>query len=81
MEIKYKIDDLKIASFLLTQNGITLLNVIEEHPRHFVFILSNPKKCEKLKQKYLNGAKAIAQSLFQKRDILLTEMKSKSKPY
>ena len=53
--------------FLLTQSGISLLNIVEERPRHFAFILSNPKKCEELKQKYLNGAKASALNLFQKK--------------
>ncbi len=77
----YTSDDIKLTSFLLTQSGISLLNIVEERPRHFAFILSNPKKCEELKQKYLNGAKASALNLFQKRDMLLTEMKSKSKPY
>lgn len=81
MKIEYKLDDLKLASFLLTQNSIALLNVIEERPRHFIFVLSNPKKCEELKQKYLNGSKTSALDLFQKRDLLITEIRSKSRAY
>jgi len=73
----YKTDDLIFASYLLTQ-GIKLVNVIEDQPRHFAFVLTDPTKCEQLKIKYLNNASAPVRNLISQREMLLSEIKMKN---
>ena len=73
----FKTDDILLASFLLTNTGINLIDIVEDYSRHFLFILSNPELCTKLKQKYLNNAPASALELFSKREILISEIKNK----
>jgi len=73
----YKTDDLLFAAFLLT-NNIKLVNVVEDFPRHFSFVLSDSKKCQELKISFLNNAPAPARQLFSQREMLLSEIKMKN---
>ncbi len=79
MEATFKCDDILITSYLLTQEGITLVKIIEDTPRHFTFILSNISKCIQLKQLYLNNAPAPARQLFSTREMLISEIKNRHK--
>lgn len=72
----FKSDDINLVSFLLTQR-INLIDVIEDRPHHFTFILSSSEKCNKLKRSFLNNALAPAQELFSKREMLISEIKDK----
>ena len=73
-ENTYKTDDLPFSAFLLTQ-GIKLVNVIEDYPHHFIFILSNARECQELKLSFLNNALAPARDLFNQREMLISEIK------
>ncbi len=74
----YTSDSITLCAFMLTQNGIDLLDIQEDKYHHFSFILSNPERCEELRHQYLNSASATARELFSKRDMLLGEIKNKS---
>jgi len=74
----YILGNINQCAFLLSNEGIELLEVQEDKFHHFSFILSNPDKCEELRRQYLNGASAPAMELFSKREMLLGEIKSKS---
>jgi len=76
IETDFKTDDLALTAFLLTQ-GIPLLDVVEDAPRHYIFVLSDADRCQELKRKFQNNAPAPAQELFAKRDILISEIKDK----
>ena len=73
----FETDNISLASYLLTQ-GMTLVDVVEETPEHFVFLFSDSEKCFELKRGYLNNTPAPARELFSKREMLITEIKSKS---
>lgn len=75
METTFKLDDIQLCSFLLTQEGIRLIEVSEDLPHHFVFSLSNPAKCNELKTAYLNNASSPARELFSNREMLIGEIK------
>lgn len=77
MENTFRSDDILLCSFLLTQN-IQFIEIVEDYPRHFVFIFSNPEKCEQLKREYINGATAPAKQLFIQREVLISEIKNKN---
>ncbi|OGM28150.1 hypothetical protein A3D01_04695 [Candidatus Woesebacteria bacterium RIFCSPHIGHO2_02_FULL_39_13] len=74
MESKFKTNDISLASFLLTQ-GVDFIDIIEEGNSRFVFLLSDPEKCELLRREYLNDASAPAQKLFSKREMLISQIK------
>jgi len=77
MDINFQTNDILLASYLLTQE-INLVDVIEDRPHHFVFLLSNMDKCEELKRNFLNNAPAPARELFSKREMLISEIKSRN---
>lgn len=79
MKNTYRDDNINLVSFLLVSQKIKLLDINEDSPRHFIFILSDAPKCEELKQEYLNGGSAPAQELFMKRDMLIGEIKRRNK--
>lgn len=79
MDKTFKNEDILLVSFLLTQTGVTLIEVIEDYPRHFVFVLSNPERCTQLKQQYLNNAPASARQLFSQREMLISEIKNRNR--
>lgn len=74
----YQLDDIKITAFCLSK-GVKLLGIIQDTHRHFIFRLSDPKKCEQLKTRYLNGASAPAAELFSHRERLINEIKAKNR--
>jgi len=79
MDKTFKNEDILLISFLLTQVGVTLVDIIEDYPGHFVFVLSDPKRCTELKQQYLNNASAPALELFSKREMLISEIKNRNR--
>lgn len=79
MENIFKCDDISITSFLLTQKDITLVDVIQDYPHHFVFHLANADRCIQLKQQYLNNASAPARQLFSQREMLISEIKTRNR--
>lgn len=74
----YTLDDVLIVSFCLTK-GINLLNIVEDKPGHFQFVLSDPKRCAQLKIEYLNNVPAPARELFSQREMLISEIKSRTR--
>ena len=78
MESNFKTNDILLAAFLLTQ-GIDYLDLVEEARSRFSFIFSNLDKCQLLQREYLNNAPAPAQLLFSKREMLISEIKQKSR--
>ena len=79
MENQFVSDDICLVSFLLTQPDVILLNTKTDGPGHFVFVLSDPKLCTDLKQKYLNNASAPARQLFSQREMLISEIKTRNR--
>ncbi|HWY80057.1 MAG TPA: hypothetical protein VNW29_06905 [Candidatus Sulfotelmatobacter sp.] len=77
MENLFKSDNILLCSFLLT-NNIRLIDVIEDYPRHFLFVLSDADKCILLEKDFVNNAPAPAQSLFTKREMLISQIKNKN---
>ena len=75
----FKNEDILLISFLLTQEGVTLVDIIEDYPGHFVFVLYDPKRCTELKRQYLNNATAPALELFSKREMLISEIKNRNR--
>lgn len=75
----FKSDDILLISFLLTQKGLSLIDIVEDYPGHFMFVLSDLKRCTELKQQYLNNASAPALELFSKREMLISEIKNKNR--
>lgn len=78
METIFRSDDILLTSYLLTQQ-INLIDVVEDRPHHFVFLLSSTDKCEELKRNFLNNAIAPARELFSKREMLISEIKSRNR--
>lgn len=74
----YKTDDILLTAYCLTQ-GINLIEIIHDYPNHFTFCLLGENECKELKQKYLNNAPAPALELFSKREMLLSEIKSRNR--
>lgn len=79
MDKTFKNEDILLASFLLTQTGIALIDVVEDYSGHFVFVLSDPERCAELKQRYLNNASAPARQLFSQREMLISEIKTRNR--
>ena len=77
METDFLTDDILLTSFLLTQS-ISLVEVLEDKPHHFVFVLSNSVRCNELKKLYLNNAPAAARELFSQREMLISEIKNRN---
>jgi len=78
MENKFKTNDISLAAFLLTQ-GVNLTDIVAEDKFRFSFLLSDLNKCELLRKQYLNNALAPAQELFSKREMLISEIKQRTK--
>ena len=78
MENSFSTDDILLASFLLTQK-ISLVEVQEDRPHRFIFLLSDSDRCTELKRQYLNGALATARELFSQREMLISEIKSRER--
>ena len=76
MKNTFSTDDILLASFLLTQS-ISLVEIQENRPRHFIFLLSDPDKCNVLKREYLNNASAPAREIFFQREMLISEIKNR----
>jgi hypothetical protein len=74
MESKFKTNDISLAAFLLTQ-GIDFIDIVSEGNSRFIFLLSDPDRCEVLLKEYLNNASAPAQQLFSKREMLISQIK------
>ncbi len=77
MENTFSTYDILLSSFLLTK-GISLVEVKEITPRHFIFILSDANQCGKLSKDYLNNAPAPARELFSNREMLINEIKMRN---
>lgn len=78
MENIFKTNDISLAAFLLTQ-GVDYPDIVEEANSRFRFIFSDYDKCELLRKEYLNNAPAPAQLLFLKREMLISEIKQRTK--
>lgn len=78
MANKFRTNDISLTAFLLTK-GINLLDIEQGENSRFLFALSAPTKCEVLKKEYLNNAHAPAQELFSKREMLISQIKQRSK--
>lgn len=74
----FKSDNILLCSFLLCNEDIRLIDIIEDHPHHFIFVLSDSEKCNKLKNDFVNGGLAPAQLLFSKRETLISEIKTRN---
>jgi hypothetical protein len=72
----FESDDILLTSFLLTY-GITLIDIQQDRPRHFIFLLSDAEKCNELKRQFLNNASAPARALFSQREMLISEIKTR----
>lgn len=70
--------DILICSFLLTHKEISLIDIKETSPQHFIFVLSNQTLCQQLSRDYLNNASAPARELFSKRAMLISEIKNRN---
>lgn len=77
-KLTFQSENISLISFLLTQ-GVSLVEIQEDRPNHFIFILSDPNKCNELKQLYLNNASAPARELFSNREILISEIKTRDR--
>jgi len=71
--------DILICSFLLTKQEISLVDIKETTPQHFIFVLSNQTLCQQLSKDYLNNASAPARELFSKRAMLISEIKNRNR--
>lgn len=74
----YQSDDILLTSFLLT-NKISLIDIQEDRPRHFIFLLSDAAQCNELKRQFLNNASAPARELFSQREMLISEIKTRAR--
>ena len=79
MDKTFKNEDILLTSFLLTQTGIILIDIVEDYSGHFLFVLSDPERCTELKQQYLNNASAPARQLFSQREMLISEIKNRNR--
>ena len=79
MDKTFQNEDILFTSFLLTQTGINLIDIVEDYSGHFVFVLSDPERCTDLKQQYLNNASAPARQLFSQREMLISEIKTRNR--
>ena len=79
MDKTYKNEDILLVSYLFTQKGIILIDIVEDYSGHFVFVLSNPERCTELKQQYLNNASAPVRQLFSQREMLISEIKTRNR--
>ena len=75
MENYFTTYDILLCSFLLTQDGIELIDTKEASSDHFIFSLSNPNKCKQFTKDYLNNSEAPARELFSNREMLIGEIK------
>lgn len=75
----YRLDNLGCCAFLLLQEGIELLGIEEDRYHHFIFNLSNPQECAEFRKQFLNGGLVSAIDLLSKRELLINEIKAKSK--
>lgn len=75
MNQNFKTNDISLAAYLLTQ-GVSLVNIVADHPNYFTFILADLDSCKNLKRQFLNGGTAPAQQLFSKREMLIAEIKN-----
>ena len=78
MEKIFKTNDLSLTAFLLTK-GVNLLDIITEDQSRFIFLLSDPEKCELLRNDFMNNSTAPAQELFSKREMLISEIKQRTR--
>ncbi len=72
----FKTDDIDLSAYLLSM-GASFIDTEEESPGHFEFVFSEPNKCRLLKRDFLNNTPAPVLSLFSKREMLLTQIKTK----
>lgn len=79
MDNNFQSDDILLCAYLLTQDGVELVEIVNDAPYHFVFKLSDVDKCNKLKRSYLNNALAPARELFSQREMLISEIKSRDR--
>ena len=77
MDNTFKTNDISLTAFLLAK-GVDFIEITNEIGSQFSFVLSDPVKCEKLRKEYLNNASAPVQTLFSKREMLISEIKNKN---
>lgn len=70
--------DILLCSFLLTQ-GIHILEIKKFTENKFLFLLEDPEKCAQLSLDYQNNALASARELFANREMLIGEIKEKTR--
>lgn len=71
-----EIDDILLSSFFIV-SGVQLLGIKQDRPQHFIFQLSDKKKCLELEKEYLSNAHAPAHLLFATREMLLNQIKNR----
>ena len=71
----FKTSSLTLASYLLTK-GANFIKAEETNPGHFEFIFTDPQFCEVLSRQFANGSTAPAQTLFEKRNFLMSQMRT-----
>lgn len=62
----FQTDSINTASFFLVKN-VPLLDVIQDRPKHCVFIFEGEDQCIKLYSQYMSGDAVSAKDLFTKK--------------
>jgi hypothetical protein len=73
-ETYYKTSSIQLAAYLLARDA-TYIEAEQTFSNHFDFFFENPNLCEELAREFANGGKAPAQTLFEKRNFLMGEMR------
>lgn len=67
-----------LAAFMMAK-GAKYIEMIRDGTGHCEFVFEDEALCANLKREYINGAEAPAEELFQKKERLVTEMKTNYK--
>ncbi len=74
----YKTDDISLAAYIMA-SGEELQEVNLDSPNHFVFVLTNPKRCKELENNYVYNKPIPIQNFISQRERLISTIKAKIK--
>jgi hypothetical protein len=74
----FETSDINLTAFCIVKS-VKFIKIYEQFQNHFVFILSDPAKCSKLEQEYLNNGETQIRSFLSARDMLISLTKNRSR--
>lgn len=74
----YTTNDISLAAYILA-SGEQLLEVNSDTPNHFVFVLTNPKRCKELEDSFIYNKPIPIQDFISQRERLISTIKAKAK--